>query len=70
MRVFLHNMWVRCFLYTLFCVFVFASTNLLLGWLMRDYNWLYSDARVSIFLFVVLNIFIDLVVITITNNQN
>ena len=63
MKKFLKSKLGKCFLYTLLCVFVFAVTNLLIGWLVKDYMWLYEDIRPAIFLFVVLNLFIDVIAI-------
>lgn len=53
----------KYFLYTLLCVFVFAITNLLIGWLVKDYDWLYKDIRPAIALFVILNLYIDIMAI-------
>lgn len=63
MKKFLKSKLGKLFLYTLSCAFVFAVTNLLLGWLVKDYGWLYKDIRPVIFLFVVLNLLLDMIVI-------
>jgi hypothetical protein len=49
----------KFFLCMLLCVFVFAVTNFICGWLVRDYNWLYRDIRPAILLFIALNVLID-----------
>lgn len=55
----------KYFLYPLLCIFVFLATNLLIGWLVKDDNWLYKDDRPIIYLFVVLNLYIDFMAISL-----
>lgn len=69
MKKFLKSKLCKCFLYTLLCVFVFAVTNLLIGWLVTDYDWLYKDIRPAIALFIVLNLFLDSIIINTINDE-
>jgi hypothetical protein len=65
MEKFLRSVWFECFLYILLCVFVFAASNLLCGWLARDYDWIYKDNRMFIAVFALMNFVVDYLAILI-----
>lgn len=61
---------VKAYKYTLYlfiCVFIFYATNIFFGWLLYDYEWLYKDFRPAIIAFVLINLYIDAIIILLVD---